>query len=552
MKFIADQDAYRYISAVREFADNVLRHGRDTYGPKHTPLFVDGLNIDTLEPPVWKTEGEEWILSNLASQQNLFRTLDGLTSLTGERKYREEAISAIRYAFDNLRSPNGLLYWGGHQAYDAGKDIPAAVYKDAQTHELKEHFPYYSLMWEADPRATKRFIEAFWQAHITNWDNLDMNRHGSYGAKTDAGWPENYVGGEVFFIARHGGLSFGNTGSDLFYAAAMLHKFTGDGMPLLWAERLAGRYQETRNPNTGLGGYQYSRLDKIEHGIQDRAEAQFGDNENLKGHLVLEGTILNPANGRGRFGMFGIVQLKLGEMLGGAGSKFRRWALEDLRAYWTHAYNPADNTFVALLTDGTKLSPKDVRKDGYYGKVGGESRNPHGLHDNRLNPQKADSLFLWAYCLASGISGDPFMWEAARVLGKGNGLGDIGETSESRAALNLNTDSSDPLSLVACLELYRQTCGEDFLRLAKTIGDNIMSQRFHKGFFAPSAKHLYARVDSIEALALLHLAAAIRGEPDVVPDMWPGQGYFSGRFDGIAPGRTTDDAAIYSRLRGNT
>ena len=85
--------------------------------------------------------------------------------------------------------------------------------------------------------------------------------------------------------------------------------------------------------------------------------------------------------------------------------------------------------------------------------------------------------------------------------------------------------------------------------LAKMIGDNMISQRFHKGFFAPSAKHLYARVDSIEALALLNLAAAIRGEPDVVPDMWPGQGYFSGRFDGIGPGRTTDNAAIYSRLR---
>jgi len=28
-----------------EFADNVLKYGRDTYGPKHTPLFVDGLNM---------------------------------------------------------------------------------------------------------------------------------------------------------------------------------------------------------------------------------------------------------------------------------------------------------------------------------------------------------------------------------------------------------------------------------------------------------------------------------------------------------------------------
>ena len=34
----------KYLDAVRTFADNVLKYGRDTYGPKHTPLFVDGLN----------------------------------------------------------------------------------------------------------------------------------------------------------------------------------------------------------------------------------------------------------------------------------------------------------------------------------------------------------------------------------------------------------------------------------------------------------------------------------------------------------------------------
>jgi len=30
-------DPNRYLDAVREFADNVLKFGRDTYGPKHTP-----------------------------------------------------------------------------------------------------------------------------------------------------------------------------------------------------------------------------------------------------------------------------------------------------------------------------------------------------------------------------------------------------------------------------------------------------------------------------------------------------------------------------------
>ncbi|HUU19983.1 MAG TPA: hypothetical protein VMW72_22715 [Sedimentisphaerales bacterium] len=67
-------DSSKYLNAVCEFADNVLKYGRDTYGPKHTPLFVDGLNIHTHEPVKWiDLDGTKWILSNLASQQNLFR-----------------------------------------------------------------------------------------------------------------------------------------------------------------------------------------------------------------------------------------------------------------------------------------------------------------------------------------------------------------------------------------------------------------------------------------------------------------------------------------------
>ena len=59
----------KYLNAVRIFADNVLKYGRDIYGKKHTPLFVDGLNTETLDPVVWCNEGEEWILSNFANHQ---------------------------------------------------------------------------------------------------------------------------------------------------------------------------------------------------------------------------------------------------------------------------------------------------------------------------------------------------------------------------------------------------------------------------------------------------------------------------------------------------
>jgi len=524
----AGSDADRYVNAVREYADNVLEHGRDEYGPKQTPLFVDGLAVDTLQPPIWRKDGEEWILSNPASQQNLFRTLDGLTSLTGERKYRGAAIRAIRYAFGNLRHPNGLLYWGGHYAYDVGGD---RIVRERDSHELKRHYPYYELMWRVDPAAAEKFLEAFWRSHIINWSNLDMNRHGKYEKDGTAPWQEKYVGGPVFFVTGANGLSFANTGSDLFYAGAMLREFTGERLPLVWSLRLAGRYAETRSPETGLSGYQYSRL------AQDRAEAQFADVERLKGHLVLEGTILTTA-GRMRYGMMGIVQLKLSEMLGEEGASFRRWALEDLRAYGRHAYNPEDNTFSAMLTDGTKLSRADIQKEGYYGKPGKSAK---------LDPRPADGLFFWAYAMAYRISGDPFMRDTARSIARGEGLGDVGQASDAAPELDMGTLCSDPYDLLGCIELYRSTGRTEFSAMARRIGDNILEQRFCKGFFVPSKDHLYARFDAVEPLALLTLAAMIQGRPEAVPEVWPGQSYFHCPYDGV--GRTRDIDVIYAKLR---
>jgi hypothetical protein len=42
-------DPNRYLNAVRQFADNVLKYGRDTYGLKHTSLVVDKLSIQVLK-----------------------------------------------------------------------------------------------------------------------------------------------------------------------------------------------------------------------------------------------------------------------------------------------------------------------------------------------------------------------------------------------------------------------------------------------------------------------------------------------------------------------
>ena len=525
--FAGNQD--KYLSAVKTFADNVLKYGKDTYGPKHTPLFVDGLNIHTREPVKWKRDGKVWILSNLASQQNLFRVLDGLTRLTKDAKYRRAAEEAIEYAFANLQSPNGLLHWGGHIAYDAQAD---ELCMEQYSHELKCHYPYYELMWQVNPEATRRFLETFWAAHILNWSNLEMNRHGSPKKQFGNPWANKYEAEPVFFWGK--GLSFLNTGSDMFYAGAMLSKLSGKAEPLIWSKRLAKRYVETRNPKTGIGGYQFnqSRTATCAPGIRgDRAQYQYGDD--FKGHFVVEGTLF-PCYGNTPSVKPQICQFLLGEALGDNGKEFTQWALEELTAWGKVAYRKKDNSFIPMLTDGTSMEGYVCKKDGYFG--------PRG---RILKAGRAGPMDFYTYALAYRTTGDTFMWEMARNIASGNDLGNIGVTPGDEPHLPDHTDSSAYVTLLGFLELHEKTGKGAYLNMARKIGDNIVKNCFYEGFFVRSREHLYAKFDALEPLVLLHLCCTLKGKQATVPTVWPSSSFFHCPHDG--KGRTYDNSIIYSQ-----
>jgi hypothetical protein len=76
------------------------------------------------------------------------------------------------------------------------------------------------------------------------------------------------------------------------------------------------------------------------------------------------------------------------------------------------------------------------------------------------------------------------------------------------------------------LELYTKTNKPEFLQMAQCIGDNIIDEKCHKGFFVPSKNHIYSRFDCFEPLALLHLYAAIKSQSGRVPQVWPNNPLF--------------------------
>jgi len=493
----------RFIQAVQSFADVALEHGRDTYGPKQTPLFVDGINIETHAPVMWKSrDGHPWVLSDLGNQQNFVRTLVGLSALTGEPRYKQAAVEATRYALSNLME-NGLLAWGGHMAYNASEDVTFFAEDKGRVHELKCHFPYYDLMWEIDPSATKTLIQNIWNAHILDWSNLDFNRHG-VPHPMGALWKSEYKNTPVFFNGK--GLTFHNAGSDLFYAAAQLSKFTGDPEPMVWAKRLAHRYVETRDPKTGIGGYQFSQCrdswcDDVGKIRGDRADYFFA--ADFPGHHVVEGTLF-PAYGSTPDIHPFVCQMLLGEALGADGNEFVQWAREELTAWGKSAYRAKDNQFIPMLTDGTSMEGYVVKKDGYFGPQG-----------RVLTAGKASANDFWTYALGWRLTDDAF----------------LGEMVHSIRNANAFEKGSDPAALLGFLELFRKTTDRAFLQSAERIGDNIIAVgRFRKG---------WVKFDRVEPLALLQLAAALQGRTALVPAYTGGAGFFAAAYASL--GHKYDD-----------
>ena len=330
-------------------------------------------------------------------------------------------------------------------------------------------------------------------------------------------WEHNYKGGPVFF-ASEGDCSL-IACSPLFYAAAMLSKLSGDNEPFLWSKRLIHRFVETRHPNTGIASFGYGHPTNI-------LNYQFSDvveNRNMPFPVLFpfqpkifcdpetEITVLTYGSQiRGWVCIF-----LLGELFGSEGEDFKRWALEELTAWGKSAYRKKDNAFIPMFTDGTSLEGYVLKKDGYFGARGTvyEAWHPQGVE-------------FWGYALAYRLTGNEFMWEMARGIAKGNDFGDIGRIVNGESELQKDTDRSDPYALLGFLELYSKTRKVDFLKMASRIGDNILANRFHKGFFVASRKHIYTRFDAVEQLALLHLFAAIDSKSGSVPWVWPNASFF--------------------------
>lgn len=503
----------KYLKAIQRFADTVLEHGQDNYGELHTALFVDGLDTATLEPALWKGKGgETWVLSNFSSQQALMRLLDGLTVVTGDEKYTLAAEGAAREVLTSLRTPNGLLYWGGHSAWDLELNKDVGEYA-SRIHEIKSYQPYFRLMWRVNPTATKDLLEMIWSAHILDWSRLDYNRHASCTKVYEIDWDQEFDNDiEVPFLAIGNNLSFCNVSPTLLHSGMTLAILDQNKNALRWSKRLCMRWQQARHPKTGLSGGQLSYREK------DRAKIALG-------HVhpdINEAKIVATYHQKSRYHKFPLAQMQAGERLLKEGEKFAdtgmeliEWASSDLKTYAEYCYDSDKGNFPARMTDGTLLDWERSTK-GYY-------------VPESFAPTRPDGNLIWSYAMAYRLTGDRSHWNILRSLFQHIGLGELGESDGTGEKLDTETTNTDWKIIYALLELYKDTRRERILKVACRIADNLLEWQTDNGLF-PRPGRSFARTGDEVPLAILHLVATIEDKQDLIPDSVLDYSFFHAKY----------------------
>ena len=231
---------HAYIDYVQETFNVLIEHGTDRYGEKHAPILVSILDVESRHCPENPEPLDEgWRVqrrgrrnpagANMLMDMSTLKTMFLLSEVTGNDKYGGFASTYMDYYMKHLVDDKGLFWWGWHRHYD--------VYTDEMTghsgnpHEIHAaHCIAWDKLWEINPAAVQREIEAIWQWHVCDKKTGEIDRHDS----------------------NSRGCDFSISAGAFIYAFAFLYDQTKEDIWLSRAKLLADYYWERRNKTTNL------------------------------------------------------------------------------------------------------------------------------------------------------------------------------------------------------------------------------------------------------------------------------------------------------------
>lgn len=548
--------------ALLEYYENVLTHGRDRtrYGvpaSEPNPVFAAGINRLTGEHAMWQHQTAGDIpLTDLASQTCLMKGLLGMTQITDDDKYRQSVYDAYKYYLDNLvYEQNGLLAWGGHMAFNMKT---YEVWDELDTHELKDHYPLFDVMYEIDPEKTERCIKAIWAGHVHDTTNLEFSRHFTItGAMEDekvdnvfrsvqANFDKNL---EPFFEASEGLITFVTAANDFVFAAGELYGLTGDIDALQSGLDLQNMYLKGRHDGsldgkepTGLIPFLFTKVGKYREfiedvwdplytnsGFGDRIKPNLYDLDQNNPYLSDFGAEYDKTIDIVIYCYNPMVMFRMAEYCDEETKKYLiDEAVETLAAFVRTKYDFKTNQGKPMLIDGTDLTGYVRKRTGYTGQIGA-TFEPWELEADYL------LAFMRGYVNAHSYDDEKLhdwaetIWSGIRNSFEYYGVGDVGSAPGVDMELNYDTDCEQPFVLITLCEAYNRFGVPEYLTLARKVANNIVNNRFQEGYFYEKDTQLSANFNAEEPYALVYFLASTMGISENVPEHFGSRGYF--QFD---------------------
>ena len=191
------------LQIVVSYAEALLEHGRDAYGPQHSPLIAAALDRSSLSltdsaPSIEGIREGDRSLSgaNPMHDQDLYQILYALAEVTGREHYAQEADEVLTWFFEHCQSAGtGLMAWGEHISWGFRTETVAG----GDTHEFFGPWVLWDRSFQLAQQACVTFAQGLWDHQIHNYTG-DFSRHAkwsSHGTGSGQGYP------------RHGGFYIG-------------------------------------------------------------------------------------------------------------------------------------------------------------------------------------------------------------------------------------------------------------------------------------------------------------------------------------------------------
>ncbi|MDB4711580.1 GDSL-type esterase/lipase family protein [Verrucomicrobiales bacterium] len=473
----------KFLSAAVRFGETVIKHGKDVYGPKKTPVFVRFLHRELLksppslcyQPPSLGGPSHPVEQTQFDRSQNLLRTLAGLSQATGNSRFADAAADAVTYMFEEYATlGSGLVIFGNHMTIDLYNDCSYSDGRSGDIFELGSIFPFYEFMYSVAPDKTEKFVKGCWEAFVRDWNTMHYNRHASFHKNVDFSktWDRPLLPVKDL-PEKIEVLGFLGVGLDLAMGGYFLGCLQDSSKPREWANRYYNVLSYHRDPKTNIWPM-LLYTPSIRRNLEIYREV-FPEANVTEPRVIISSWIHSmPA-----FFLGALASIELGKIYKheeesvDLHNRIDDWIMGYLKA----AYDGENNTLRSIILDGTDVTDHIFEK--------GKTLHGWGSREgDSFAAQIPSAAFFSAIAKAYRLANDEnrkFYWGYLRNLFKGGDFGDIGEGPNSQPKFNYEDITFEPAHIFSLVDIYRVHKNSEVLKFIEHLGAKLIELRQDPG-----------------------------------------------------------------------